>query len=170
MTSALVGAIRDMFEPEFTRFKGQKLHPTKKSIDRLTEKYGNLGEEDHRLVRYYLVAVELGILEDIRADPTVFPAARMTYMTPGGRINTCVVRAEPEEDGQLDPVGDVKPTAVRPWIEGRSAEKDEWREYARILHRAHGIQFGDSNDQNDHDNDVEVGVERADGARKPVEA
>ena len=171
MTSALVKSVRDMFKPEFSRYKGQRLHPTKKSIDRLSEKYGNPGEEDHRTVRYYLVEVELGVLEDIRADPTVFPAARMTYMTTGGRLNRGTTRAEPEEDGQLDPVGDVMPSAVRPWIEGWSADEEEWREYAPILHHAHGIQFGNSNDEDDHDdNDIEVEVESGGGARTLVES
>lgn len=170
--SEVVNAVRDILKPEFTRYRGQRLHPTKKSIDRLAEKYGDDGEEDHRLVRYYLVEVELGVLEDIRANPSVFPAARMTYMTTGGRLNRCATRAEPEEDGQLDPVGEVKPAAVRPWIEGWSADEDEWRRYAPILQRAHGIQFGNSNDDNDDNDDVEAGIEMesADATRTPVEA
>ncbi|MDS0243130.1 MULTISPECIES: hypothetical protein [unclassified Haloferax] len=170
--SALVKAISEMFDPEFTRYNGQQLYPTKKSIDRLTEKYGTAGKEDHRTVRYYLVEVELGVLEDIRADPSVFPAARMTYMTTGGRLNRCITRAEPEEDGQLDPVGELWPTAIRPWIEGWSADEDEWQRYAPVLQRAHGIQFDNSNNDDNDDNDIEGGIEMeiGDVTRTPVEA
>lgn len=137
--NSLVKAFDNVLKPRFTGYQQGRKRPTKASIDRLTEEYGEPDEGDHRTVLYYLVEVELGYVRDISARPTIFPAARMTYLSKSGRINTCLVKAVPTDDGELEPKAGLRPTAVRPWIEGREATTEEWQEYAPVLLRAHGL-------------------------------
>lgn len=137
--NALTKALDNLIKPKFTRFNRGRKRPTKQSIERLTEEFGPPSEEDHHTVTYYLVEVELGYLRDINARPTTFPAARMTYLSEGGRLNRCLVKATPTEDGELEPKSGVKPAVVRPWMEGSAATEEQWQEYAPVLHRAHGL-------------------------------
>ncbi|MHC3381647.1 hypothetical protein [Haloarcula sp. H-GB5] len=137
--NALTKALDDILKPKFTRFNRGRKRPTKRSIERLTKEYGPPGEEDHHTVTYYLVEVELGYLRDLNANPPTYPAARITYLSEDGRLNQCVMKAVPNEDGKLEPKSGVKPVVVRPWMEGTAATKEQWQEYAPILHRAHGL-------------------------------
>ncbi|KZX46210.1 hypothetical protein [Haloarcula sp. K1] len=137
--NALTKALDDILKPEFTRFNRGRKRPTKRSIERLTKEYGPPGEEDHHTVTYYLVEVELGYLRDLNANPPTYPAARITYLSEDGRLNQCVMKAVPNEDGKLEPKSGVKPVVVRPWMEGTAATEEQWQEYAPILHRAHGL-------------------------------
>ena len=137
--NSLAKAFDSVLKPRFTRYRNGRKRPTKASIERLTEKYGESEDEDHRTVLYYLVEVELGYVRDISARPTIFPAARMTYLSKTGRINTCLVKAVPTDEGKLEPKAGLKPTAVRPWVEGRRATTEEWQSYGPTLQRAHGL-------------------------------
>lgn len=142
----LVDAFDEILKPQFTRFKQGRKRPTEQSIERLTEKYGPPGEEDHETVTYYLVEVELGYLRDINARPATFPASRMTYLSKGGRLTRCLVKATPTADGELEPKSGVKPAVVRPWIEGTKVTDGQWQEYAPVLHHAHSL-FLSSNEE-----------------------
>jgi hypothetical protein len=137
--TALTQALDEVLKPKFTRFNQGRKRPTEQSIKRLAEKYGPPGEEDHQTVTYYLVEVELGYLRDINARPTTFPASRMTYLSEGGRLARCLVKATPTDDGEIEPKSGVKPAVVRPWTEGTKATDDQWQEYAPVLHHAHGL-------------------------------
>jgi hypothetical protein len=137
--STIAEAFDEFLSPTFTRFKHGRKRPIEQSIQRLSEKYDTPASAGSDETTYYLVEVELGYLKDIHAQPAVFPAARMWYMSRNGRVNRCLTRAEPTDDGDLEPVSSVDPIVVRPWEEGTRASDHQWQEFAPVLVNAHGL-------------------------------
>lgn len=137
--ATLVDAFDEILKPQFTRFNHGRKRPTEQSIERLTEQADPPGETGPETVKYYLVEVELGYLRDINAQPSIFPAARMTYLSKRGRLNHCLVKTVPNENGDLEPKSNIKPVAIRPWKEGEPASDEQWQDYAAVLVDAHGL-------------------------------
>lgn len=142
--SSIARAFDDAFEADFTPYRRSRKRPTKASIERLTDEYGQPEPTDDRRIHYYLVEVQLGTITDAFASPTTFPAAKKIYLSRGGQLNSALIGATVQDGGSLEPKGKLEPVVCRPWIEGRKATQEEWNQYGPVLRDAHGL-FLDSN-------------------------
>jgi hypothetical protein len=139
MSGQTVASVATLFEPTFDQYAQSPKRPTSESIERLENQHGHPTKSTDDEVRFYLAEVRVGVLTDAFTEPPVFPAVRTLYVSKTGLLVQDTYRAIPTDDGELDPVVDLKPSVTTCEANGQLLSRDALSTYSEILERVHGV-------------------------------